>query len=180
MKKKLSRGLIQIYTGDGKGKTTAALGQAFRAVGRGFTVKMIQFLKAVSTGELISVKNLEPDFMIYRFETQKKFFWLLDEKEKEELKKEIREGLNFAKQIIANEECNILILDEIMGAIKNEMISVEDIKELIHTKPSHMELILTGRDVPEELSSLADLVTEMKMIKHPMENGIPARIGIES
>jgi len=179
MKKKLSSGLVQIYTGEGKGKTTAALGQAMRATGCGYKVKMIQFLKVIDTGELHAVKKLEPDFIIYRFETKKKFFWTLNKEEKKKLKEEVLKGLSFARKIIEEEDCNILILDEILGALSNKLISMEEIKELIHIKPDCMELILTGRNAPEELLRLAQLVTEMKSIKHPADKGIDARKGIE-
>lgn len=179
MKKQLSLGLVQIYTGDGKGKTTAALGQALRAVGHGFSVIVIQFLKTADSGELHSVEKHHPDFVIYRFETQKKFFWNLDEKEKEELKKEINIAMEFARKTLSEEKCNILILDEILGALHNKTISLEEIKELIKIKPFHMELILTGRNAPAELIDMADLVTEMKKIKHPIDNNISSREGIE-
>ena len=179
MKKQLSSGLVQIYTGDGKGKTTAALGQALRAAGHGFTVRFIQFLKSVDSGELHSAEKLHPCFIIYRFENQKKFFWTLNDEEKEELKKEISLAMDFARKTIDKEECNILVLDEILGALQNKLVSLEEIKEFIERKPCHMELILTGRNAPEELIRLADLVTEMKKIKHPADRQISSREGIE-
>ncbi|MEQ8191309.1 MAG: cob(I)yrinic acid a,c-diamide adenosyltransferase [Candidatus Eremiobacterota bacterium] len=179
MKKQLSSGLVQIYTGDGKGKTTAALGQALRAAGHGFNVRFIQFLKCLDSGELHSAEKLHPSFIIYRFESQKKFFWTMNDEEKKELKKEISLAMDFARKTIINEECNILVMDEILGALHNKLVSMEEIKELIERKPYHMELILTGRNAPEELVSMADLVTEMKKIKHPMDNNIASREGIE-
>lgn len=141
---------------------------------------MIQFLKSCDSGELHCIKKLEPNFTIHRFESQKKFFWTLSEEEKKALKLEIQKGFNFAKKLVQNEECNILILDEVLGAIKNGMISTEQIKELIEIKPDHMEFIFTGRNVPEELAEIADLITEMKMIKHPFQKGIGSREGIEN
>ncbi|MEQ8220912.1 MAG: cob(I)yrinic acid a,c-diamide adenosyltransferase [Candidatus Eremiobacterota bacterium] len=179
MKKQLSSGLVQIYTGDGKGKTTAALGQALRATGHGFTVRFIQFLKCLDSGELHSAEKLHPSFVIYRFEHQKKFFWTLNDEEKKELKKEISIAMDFARKTIDKEECNILVLDEILGALQNKLVSLEEIKELIERKPYHMELILTGRNAPEELVLMADLVTEMKKIKHPADRKISSREGIE-
>jgi len=98
MKKQLSSGLVQIYTGDGKGKTTAALGQALRAAGHGFTVRVIQFLKCLDSGELHSAEKLHPCFIIYRFESQKKFFWTMNDEEKKELKKEISLAMDFARK----------------------------------------------------------------------------------
>ncbi|MEW9122151.1 MAG: cob(I)yrinic acid a,c-diamide adenosyltransferase [Thermotaleaceae bacterium] len=179
MDKKLNKGLVQVYTGDGKGKTTAALGQALRTVGCGYKVYMIQFLKGGDSGELHSVEKLAPDFEIFRFDTVKKFFWKLDEVEKRELKKKIEEAFEFAKKAVKEEACNMLILDEIMGVLSNKILSVEEVCQLIKDKPEHMELILTGRNVPQEIADLADYVSEVKMIKHPFEKGIGAREGIE-
>jgi cob(I)alamin adenosyltransferase len=179
LSKKLKKGLVQVYTGDGKGKTTAALGQAFRAVGNGYVVYMVQFLKGGDSGELISAKRLEPDFRVFRFEKDRGFFWTLSDDEKEELKKEIRAAFEFAKKVCREEECNILILDEIMGVLHNRLLPMEEVCRLLKEKPDRMEIILTGRDVPDEIKEIADLVTEMKMVKHPFEQGIGAREGIE-
>jgi len=179
LKKHLERGLIQIYTGEGKGKTTAALGQAFRAVGSGYRVYMIQFLKGSATGELYTVKRLEPDFEIFRFEKKRGFFWTLTEEQKKELAVEITEAFEFAKEVCREEACNILILDEIMGVINNKLLSIEEVCRFLRNKPEKMEIILTGRDTPEEIMEIANLVTEMKLLKHPFEQGIGAREGIE-
>ncbi|MBA1334880.1 MAG: Cob(I)alamin adenosyltransferase [Firmicutes bacterium] len=179
LEKKLDKGLIQIYTGDGKGKTTAALGQALRAVGNGYTVYMVQFLKGGDSGELISVKKLEPWFQIFRFEKNRGFFWTLNDKEKEELRREIRDAFDFAKKVCSEEHCNILILDEIMGVLHNGLLTEEEVCQFLKEKPPNMEIILTGRNVPDTIREIADLVTEMKMVKHPFEQGIAAREGIE-
>lgn len=179
MEKNLDKGLVQVYTGDGKGKTTAALGQALRTVGRGYKVYMIQFLKGGDSGELHSVKRLSPELQIFRFDKIKKFFWTLSEEEKADLKKRIDEAFAFAVKVMKEEECNVLILDEIMGVLSNKLLSVEQICQLIREKPDHMELILTGRNVPQEIIDLADYVSEIKMIKHPFQKGIHAREGIE-
>lgn len=176
---KLSRGLVQGYTGDGKGKTTAAIGQGIRAYGNGLKVAMIQFLKGGPTGELTTFKELGDNFKVYRFEKQRDFVWNLDEKEVIELKKEIREGFNFAKKLISENQCDILIMDEIMGVLKNKFITAQEVSELIDNKPYNMELILTGRDIPKEILEKCDLVTEMKCVKHYFEKGIPSRKGIE-
>ncbi|HHW39937.1 MAG TPA: cob(I)yrinic acid a,c-diamide adenosyltransferase [Syntrophomonadaceae bacterium] len=176
---KLEKGLVQVYTGDGKGKTTAALGQAFRSIGRGLKVCMIQFLKGSSTGELNSVKKVEPDFQIFRFEKNRGFFWTLSDEEKRELKQEVETGFEFAKRLLAEGKCDILILDEIMAVLHNKLLAVEKVCDLIRNKPEHVELILTGRNAPQEIVELADLVTEMREIKHYYDKGIPARKGIE-
>jgi cob(I)alamin adenosyltransferase len=177
--KKLSTGLIQVYTGDGKGKTTAALGQALRAVGHGYTVYMVQFLKGGPSGELVSAKMLEPCFKIFRFEKERGFFHTLSNKERMELKAEIDEAIAFVKKVLTEEECNILILDEVMGIIHTGLVSTGQICDLLRLKPDGMEIILTGRNVPKAIEEMADLVTEMRMVKHPFDNGISAREGIE-
>ncbi|WP_368488673.1 cob(I)yrinic acid a,c-diamide adenosyltransferase [Clostridium sp. BJN0013] len=176
---KLKKGFVQIYTGDGKGKTTAALGLALRAAGNNYSVCMVQFLKTSRTGEIESAKKLENNFKIYRFEKKKGFFWTLNDCEKEELRKEVEKAYKFCLETLQNNTCDILIMDEIMAILSNGLLSVEKIIKLIDNKPDNMELILTGRDVPEEILQKADLVTEMKNIKHYMDKGILAREGIE-
>jgi cob(I)alamin adenosyltransferase len=172
-------GLVQVYTGDGKGKTTAALGQGLRAVGQGYKVIMIQFLKGLDSGELVSIEKLYPQFKIIRFDKSKKFFWNMNDEEKKELKVKIDEAFEYIKGLVKNNKCDILILDEIMGVISNNLITTDEVLNIIKNKPENMEIILTGRNVPEEIIKAADLVTEMKMIKHPFENGIGPRKGIE-
>lgn len=176
---KLNKGLIQVYTGNGKGKTTAALGQALRSVGAGLTVYMVQFLKSSDTGELHSVEKLYPMLQIFRFERPRGFFWTLNESQKAELKEDIDTAYSFCKKVLDNNECDVLILDEIMGVLRNLLLSVNDVLELINHKPDSMELILTGRDVPGEIAEAADLVTEMREIKHYYAKGIGQRKGIE-
>jgi len=171
--------MIHIYTGDGKGKTTAALGQALRAVGYGKKIIMIQFLKGMESGELISVEKFGSNFEILRFDSSPKFFWNMDDKEKKELKEKIKDAFNFITSVIEDHKCDILIMDEIMGVLSNNLISKNNILNILNKKPEDMEIILTGRNVPEEILNIADLVTEMKMIKHPFQKGIPARKGIE-
>ncbi len=175
----LEKGYVQIYTGNGKGKTTAAIGLGVRAVGDGYKVIMVQFLKGGSTGELNSTKLLAPNFIIKRFEKPRGFFWTLRDNEKLELKKEIQEAYDYCLSVFKEEKCNILILDEIMGVMKNNLITEEQILELIAFKPEKIELVMTGRNVPQSLIDKADLVTEMNDIKHYFNEGVQAREGIE-
>lgn len=175
----MEKGLIQVYTGDGKGKTTAALGQGIRACGRGLKVYMIQFLKSSDTGELNAIKRLEPQFMVFRFEKERGFIWTLNEHEIAELKDEIKEAFGFAKKVVSDKQCDVLILDEIMAAIGNGLIDAESVADLLEGKPSGMEIIMTGRNVPDRIKDLADYVSEVVMVKHPFEKGIGARKGIE-
>lgn len=175
----LKKGYVQVYTGNGKGKTTAAVGLAVRAAGNGLKVYMVQFLKSMSTGELHSVVKLEPYFKIFRFEKKRGFFWTLNEEEKRELKEEVQHAYRFCLEALRENKCDLLIMDEIMGALSNELVSKEQLLELIDLKPENIELILTGRDVPVEIAERADLVTEMREIKHYYTKGISPRKGIE-
>lgn len=177
--KKLEKGYVQIYTGNGKGKTTAALGLGLRASGDGFTTYMVQFLKSWKTGELKAVEKLTPNFKIFRFESPKRFIWELDEEGIEVLKKEINTGYEFAIKVLENRECDILIIDEIMGALSNNLLTEEQVIKLIEIKPQDMELVLTGRNVPQAIYERADLITEMKDLKHYFNKGVEAREGIE-
>lgn len=177
---KLEKGLIQVYTGDGKGKTTAALGQGLRACGRGLKVCMVQFLKSGDTGELHSVEKLHPLFEIFRFERERGFFWTLSTEEKLELKEDINRGFGFIEEIVTECGCDVLIIDELLGVLGNKLLEVAEVVELLNKKPDTMEIIITGRNVPDEILEIADLVTEMKEIKHYFRKGIPAREGIES
>lgn len=175
----LKKGYVQIYTGDGKGKTTAAIGQGVRAAGGGFRVYMVQFLKGGDTGELHSIKKLEPYFKIFRFERPRGFFWTLSDEEKLELKKDIDKAFEFCKNVLKDRECDLLILDEIMGVLHNKLLTIDEVVQFIKTKPENMELVLTGRNVPPEIMELANLVTEMREVKHYFSEGVPARKGIE-
>lgn len=175
---KLQIGITQIYTGDGKGKTTCAIGQGIRAAGRGLNVFMIQFLKSYPTGELEILKNIK-NFKVFRFESPKGFFWTLNQEEKNLLKKEIETSKKFILNVLEKNECDVLILDELMGAIKNRLIKEEEVLQWIIKKPNNMELILTGRNAPVSLIKKAQLVSEISPIKHPFEQGISSREGIE-
>lgn len=173
------QGLVHIYTGNGKGKTTAAIGLGVRAYGRGFKVLMVQFLKGSETGEMKTLKMLEPGFVLYRSKEVKGFFWNMNEEQKKELKKNTREALDYAVKAASSGEWDIIILDEVMGAITNGLIPVQDIVDFIKNKPERLEVVLTGRNAPPELVELADYVSDINAVKHPMERGVAARKGIE-
>jgi len=171
-------GLLQVYTGDGKGKTTAAFGLAFRAYGRGFKVAVVQFMKTWVTGEVQLAETLE-NFHIKRIDTSPKFTWEMNEAELEELRLEIRKGFEYVRNLVKENKYDLLVLDEINHIIIKEFVSKEEIIEFIDSKPDTLEIVMTGRNAPDWLIERADLVTEMKCIKHPFEKGIPARVGIE-
>jgi cob(I)alamin adenosyltransferase len=175
----MKRGLIQVYTGDGKGKTTAAAGLALRAAGRGLKVIFIQFLKSSDSGEVMLIEKSIPEIQMKRFCSQEKFIWNMDKEEREILKSDTRRGFDEALVIAAEGDCDILILDEIFGSCRNGFVTADEIIDLIKKKSTEVELVLTGRDAPPEIIEAADLVTEMKNIKHPFDSGIQFRDGIE-
>lgn len=173
----LTQGLVQIYTGNGKGKTTAAFGLAIRAVGHGFRVYIVQFMKGKDdSGELEGLKRLWPDCQIEHFGGQG---WVHKGEHQEEHINEARKGFLKAQEIILSGQWDIVILDEIINALWFDLIPESDVIDLLNKKPSHVELVLTGRNASESLIERADLVTEMVLKKHPFEQGIMARRGIE-
>ena len=175
----MDKGLVQVYCGNGKGKTTASIGLGIRAIGRDFKVIMIQFLKSPDTGEYRTLKNLEPKFKVFHFEKPRGFTWTLTPEEREEKKIEIKNAINFARKVLDTGECDILILDEILGAIQAGFVDEEEICHIIDHKPEGAELVLTGRVLPESIAQRADYISKIEAVKHPMAHGISAREGIE-
>jgi cob(I)alamin adenosyltransferase len=169
-----SNGLIHIYTGEGKGKTTAAIGLACRAAGVGQKVLIVQFLKGSDTGELASLKML--GIKVERGDV-KKFIPYMTQDELTDCKKQQENCFKIAKDNM--DKFDLLVLDEIIGAVSMNMIDMEAVVKLIQNKPKTTELVLTGRGSPDELVGLADYVSEIKCIKHPFQKGIKARKGIE-
>ncbi len=170
------QGLVQVYFGRGKGKTTAALGQGFRATGHGFKVFLIQFMKGnAKYGEIEAIKQ-NPNFEVKQFGTP-----VLVEVPGEIDFNEGQKALECAREVIASDQYDIIILDEVGVAIEMNIIRVEEVLELIEIKPDNIELILTGgQKVHPKIKKRADLLTEMKMIKHYYASkGIVARYGIE-
>jgi len=175
----MQKGLIQVYTGEGKGKTTAAFGLALRAAGRGLHVSIVQFFKTHPSGEVLAIRQHFPEITIHQVNSQRKFSWDMNEEERTLLSVEIRAGFMQVKEFCAQRVCDLLILDEIMYMLKYAIIPLEELIDLLTNKPDSMEIVLTGRDAPPELIAIADLVTEMKNIKHPYAQDIPMRTGIE-
>ncbi len=172
-------GLVIVYTGKGKGKTTAALGMALRALGHGFKVLMIQFIKGEwFYGELSSSSKLEPDFELVA--AGKGFVGIIDDdKPREDHVAAAKEALRISKEKIASGKYDIVILDEINYAVNLKLIAVDDVLELIKIKPKHTTLVLTGNYANEKVIESADLVTEMREIKHPYKQGKKAKRGID-
>ncbi|MBC7960091.1 MAG: cob(I)yrinic acid a,c-diamide adenosyltransferase [Vallitaleaceae bacterium] len=175
----MEKGYIQIYTGYGKGKTTAALGLGFRAVGNGLRVMMIQFLKSAHSSEQESIKAFKDVFEIKRLAVHEKFFWQLSAEEKADFRIKLQKELYQIDEILLSGLWDVVILDEIFGALSNGMVTEEQLEKMLHLKPESVELVLTGRDAPERFIEMADLVTEMKPIKHYYEKGVKSRKGIE-
>ena len=173
------KGLVIVYTGKGKGKTTAALGIVLRAVGHGYKVGMIQFIKGEwYYGELTSSKRLEPEFELIA--AGRGFVGIIDDDHPiEEHEKAAKDAIEVAKQKIASGDYDIMILDEINYAVKLNLISQEDILDVIAAKPEKTSLVLTGNYVPKAVMDAAELVTEMREIKHPYQRGIKAKKGVD-
>ena len=159
------KGLTQIYCGPGKGKTSVAIGQAIRAVGYGKRAIVIQFLKGRATSRLDYLNAMEPEVRLFRFEKKDKFYEDLTDEEKKEENLNIRNGLNFARKVLLTEECDMLILDEILGALEFGIVSEEGIESLIQAKDYETELIMTGNVVTEALKNAADRVVSLEVIK---------------
>lgn len=172
------QGLILVNTGNGKGKTTAALGLGLRAWGQGFKVLVVQFIKGNwKYGELKTVEALGPNFVIRQMGEGFVRNATSDDKEAHRLAAE--KALQDARQEILSKQWDMIILDEINYAIKFDILSLEAVLELLEAKPEALHLVLTGRDARPEIIDKADLVTEMKEIKHPYKKGIKAQKGIE-
>ena len=177
----MKKGLVQVYTGDGKGKTTAAIGQAFRAAGRGLRVQIYQFLKSRSPvfGEFLCLEGAEIPIRWKRFDNQVPPAFQKGEPDEESFFLSLQEALEEVQESIAKGDKDLVILDEINVAMKQGWISIEDVLSILMQKPSGVEVILTGRGAPREILEKADLVTEMLEVKHPFMKGIKARKGIE-
>jgi cob(I)alamin adenosyltransferase len=174
-----TRGLLIVYTGPGKGKTTAALGMTIRAIGYNWKVCIIQFIKGSwKYGEMDGIKRLAPDVELNIM--GKGFVGIVDDDKPIEIHQEAaREALDLAVEKMLSGKYNLVILDELNVAVKLGLVSIDMLKELIAKKPEKLSLVITGRDASEWLIEQADLVTEMKEIKHPYQKGILAQKGID-
>ena len=173
----MRKGYIQVYTGNGKGKTTASLGLALRACGHNLMVYMIQFMKGnIDYGEIKMAKKLHPNLTI--FQSGRECFVSKENPDTIDVEY-AQKGLKLSEEIINSEIYDIVILDEINCVMNFGLIKIDDVINIIRNKPEKVELILTGRNAPEEIIKIADLVTEMKEIKHYYSHGIKGRRGIE-
>ena len=173
----LRRGLITVFTGDGRGKTSAAIGTAVRAAGHGFKVFIIFFMKGPDFihGEVESLKNI-PNVKLLSFGAHG---WAKPDQDNRRHSLEAIKALNYAASAVHFKECDLLILDEIISAISFGLLSTDTVMQVISGKRNSLELILTGRGAPSIIIDRADLVTQMCNLKHPFDKGIPAREGID-
>ncbi|NMC27256.1 MAG: cob(I)yrinic acid a,c-diamide adenosyltransferase [Syntrophomonadaceae bacterium] len=170
------RGLVMVITGNGKGKTTSAFGQALRAIGQGYKVCMIQFMKGRKYGEVIAGEKYLPDLTFYQFGLDS--FVMRDNPAGIDVQL-ARQGFEKAKEVVSSGEYDMVILDEINVAVDFGLIPEEEVLQLIKNKPPNVDLLLTGRYASEKLREIADMVSEVTEIKHHYQAGIKDRAGIE-
>jgi cob(I)alamin adenosyltransferase len=169
------KGYIHVYTGDGKGKTTAALGLALRAVGAGLRVYFAQFIKKGGYSEINALKRLSDSVTIEQFGCGR----FTKGKARDEDIALARKGLARIKEILSSGEYELVILDEANVAVTHGLLTEQELLDLIDRKPADTELVITGRNAPPGIVARADLVSEVKAVKHYFKNGVKARIGIE-
>lgn len=177
-KQTFPKGLVHVYTGDGKGKTTAALGIALRALGWGLRVCMVQFIKGYpDIGEMRFAERFGDRFTVKQFAVDTSR--AIDEAKVLQRKESAEAAMAYAEKIVMSGEYSVVILDEINNALHYGLIDTKRVLELISSKPKNVELILTGRNAPLAIIEAADYVTEMHLVKHPFQKGITARQGID-
>jgi cob(I)alamin adenosyltransferase len=169
------KGYIQVYTGDGKGKTTCAIGLSVRAAGAGLKILIVQFIKAGDYSEVKALRQLSDHITLKQFGKGR----FIKGKPSPEDIKAAKEGLTFIQQAIASGEYDVLVLEEANVAITCGILQLEDILDIMKNKPEDLELVITGRGADPKIIEKADLVTEMKEIKHYYHKGVQARVGIE-
>ncbi len=172
-------GLIHIYCGDGKGKTTASMGLAVRAAGCGLNVVLTQFMKCDNSGELNVLKKLDNVKLVF-CEKNFGFVWNMTEQEKEEAKAGYSKQFDEAVKLAVDTKADMLVMDEFMSCFELGFIDNQKALDFLRNKPEHLEVVLTGRNPSKELIDIADYVSEIKKIKHPFDKGINARRGIEA
>jgi cob(I)alamin adenosyltransferase len=173
--------MIQVYTGDGKGKTTAAFGLALRAAGRGLKVRIYQFLKggASISGELMGLKLCALPIEWIRFPDQIPPLFHKGKHDETGLRKALQSALERVREDLREQTPDLVILDELNVALAQEWIPMGAVQSLLDSRPIGVEVVVTGRDAPQALLERADLVTEMRTVKHPYDKGVQARKGIE-
>ena len=174
----MEKGLIEVYCGDGKGKTTAATGLAVRAAGCGMRVLFVRFLKNEHSGELVILDKI-PEIDVIHLNREFGFVFRMTEEEKQKAKEVYSNLWQEAVRRAVEEEYDMLVADEFMAAYRYEFIDHVHALDFLKNKPGKLEVVLTGRDPAPEIQELAEYISEVKKIKHPFEQGVPARRGIE-
>lgn len=174
----MNKGMIHVYCGDGKGKTTAAAGLSIRAAGNGMKVVFLQFLKARESGEVEVLKKTE-NITVIRNDRDYGFFHKMSDRDKQEITALHNGNLKAALTLVQEEHCDMLVLDEICAAYNHGLVDRELIDGLLFEKPAELELVLTGRDPNPKFLEQADYVSEIRKVKHPFDRNIGARKGIE-
>jgi cob(I)alamin adenosyltransferase len=170
-----TKGLLVVYTGDGKGKTTAALGVVFRALGRGMKPAVVQFIKGKwKTGERTYAETI-PGLVF--FTMGRGFTWESEDISRD--KRAAQEGWAEARRLMMSGEHEVVVLDELTYVLNYGFVPVDEVMEALAARPSHVHVIITGRSAPEPLVAAAELVTEMRNVRHPFEKGIPAQVGLD-
>jgi len=177
----MKRGLVHIYTGDGKGKTTAAAGLAVRAAGFGLKVLFVQFFKEDSapSGEKSFFRNLASETVTVLRSNCRHPFFTAGKTDEKAVTEAICATFEKVRQIVSEGGLDLLVLDEVISVLRGGWIPLEEFIDFVESRPSGLEVVLTGRDAPPELVRLADYVTEMLKIKHPFDEGINARRGVD-
>lgn len=168
--------MIQIYCGEGKGKTTAAVGLSVRAAGRGHRVVFAQFLKGADSGERRVLETL-PTVTLLELPDAVKFTFAMDAEERAQAQAE--QGERFRRAVALGREADLLVLDELCAALNADMVPLEEVLAFLDKRPQDLEVVITGRNPPPALVERADYITEMRKIRHPYEQGVGARKGIE-
>lgn len=163
----MEKGFVKVYCGEGKGKSQSSLGRALICASEGKSVFVVQFLKGRTSGQLSYLRKLEPDIKFFRFEKEKAYYENLSPEAREEEKLNIINGMHFARKVVSIEECDVLVLDEVLGLIDLGIISAEDVIDLIQRKSESMELILTGRNLPEKIIPYADYISRLDIVRMP-------------
>ncbi len=176
--KEMRQGLVHIYCGDGKGKTSAAVGLAVRAAGRGMKVLVVRFLKTENSGEVEVLRSI-PGITVTPCDRTFGFVFRMNEEQKAEAARYYQKRFETAVEEAVTGNYDLLILDEILASCNYGMVQEESVLEFLHTKPAGLEVVLTGRDPSEKMVEQADYVSEIHMVKHPYQKGISARKGIE-
>lgn len=174
----MGRGLIHIYCGEGKGKTTAAFGLAFRCAGHGEKVVILQFLKGSDTGEITAAQRFD-NITVIRGNPAGKFTFQMSDAEKERTAQEHDWNFDRAAELCRSGTCRMLVLDEIMAAWDKGLLDKKKVLKFLRSKPEPLEIVMTGRNPPSELFELADYISEICKIRHPYDKGVGAREGIE-